>query len=224
MFCTLTALAGKHMDSALCREGAKCNKRKKMNLQCIRAFRRTFQIRDQPIETVTTFKYLGRILTSRDNDWEAAYRNLKKAKQRWATISRILARESASPRISALFYKAVIQTVLLYGSETWVISGEILQLLTSFHHGIARRLTGRFPRPIAESDEWFYPSIRETRHLAGLITMDEYLRRRRGYLELYAQQLQLLIECKQSLQRENPTRRTFWWNQPLSQTNTNNID
>jgi hypothetical protein len=97
MFCTLTALAGKHMDSALCREGAKRNKRKKMNLQCIRAFRRTFQIRDQPIETVTTSKYLGRILTSRDNDWEAAYRNLKKTKQRWATISRVLARESASP-------------------------------------------------------------------------------------------------------------------------------
>jgi hypothetical protein len=115
--------------------------------------------------------------------------------------------------------------VLLYGSETWVISGEILQLLTSFHHGIARRLTGRFPRPIAESDEWFHPGIQETRHLAGLFTMGKYLRRRWGYLELYVQQLQLLIECQQSLQRENPTRRTFWWNQPLSQANTtNNID
>jgi hypothetical protein len=97
------------------------------------------------LSPVTTFKYLGHILTSRDNNWEVAYWNLKKAKQRWATISRVLARESASPRVSALFYKAVIQTVLLYGSETWVISGKILQLLTSFHHGIARRLTGRFP-------------------------------------------------------------------------------
>jgi hypothetical protein len=69
----------------------------------------------RPIEMVTTFKYLGRILTSRDNDWEAAYWHMKKAKQRWATISRVLACESASPRVSALFYKAVIQTVLLYG-------------------------------------------------------------------------------------------------------------
>jgi hypothetical protein len=111
---------------------------------------------------VTTFKYLGRILTSRDNDWEAAYWNLKTAKQRWATISHILARESTSPQVSAFFYKAFIQMVLLYGSETWVISGEILQLLTS----------------IAESDEWLYPSIQETRHLAGLFTMDEYLCRR----------------------------------------------
>jgi hypothetical protein len=86
-------------------------------------------------------------------------------------------------------------------------------------------LIGRFPHPIAESDEWFYPSIRETRHLAGLFTMDEYLRRRRGYLELYAQQLQLLIECKQSLQRENPTRATHLLVEPTAiTTNTNNID
>jgi hypothetical protein len=60
--------------------------------------------------------------------------------------------------------------------------------------------------------------------LAGLFTMDEYLCRRWGYLELYAQQLWLLIECQQSLHCKNPTRRTFWWNQPLSQTNTNNIN
>jgi hypothetical protein len=102
---------------------------------------------------VTTFWYLGRILTTSDNNWAAARWNLKKARQRWATISRVLARESAMPRISALLYKATIQTVLLYGSETWVINDEILQLLTSFHHGAAHQLTGRYPRPIPETDE-----------------------------------------------------------------------
>jgi hypothetical protein len=92
-------------------------------------------------------------------------------------IARVLARESATPRISALFYKATIQTVLLYGSETWVVTNEILQLLTSFHHGIARRLTGRYPRPIPDTDEWTYPSIQETLRMAGLFPMEEYLRR-----------------------------------------------
>jgi hypothetical protein len=85
-------------------------------------------------------------------------------------------RESATPRILALFYKATIQTILLFGSETWVINKEILQLLTSFHHSIARRLTGRYPRPIPETDdEWTHPSIQETLHIAGLFTMEEYL-------------------------------------------------
>jgi hypothetical protein len=148
MFCTPIALAGKHLQSAICREGTRRNRRKIQNLKCIRAFRRTFQIMDQPIKrTVTTFCYLGRIITSQDNDWAAARKNLQKAKQRWTMICRILMRENASPRNSSLFYKATIQTVLLYGSETWVITNEILQLLTSFHHGTARRLTGRYPHP-----------------------------------------------------------------------------
>jgi hypothetical protein len=160
MFCTIVALTGKHLQRMICREGAKWNKRK-MNLQCIRAFRCTFHTIEQPIGTVTSFSYLGRINTSQDSDRAVARRNLQKARQRWAMISHLLMCENASPCISALFYKATIQTVLLYGSETWVITNKILQLLLpSFHHhGTARRLTGRYPHPIPETDKWSYPSI-----------------------------------------------------------------
>jgi hypothetical protein len=142
MFCTKLQLAGGHTKTVLCKQGTKRNKQKMRDLQCIRAFQRTFTIQNQPIETLTSFQYLGRIITSMDSDWEAARFNLNKARNQWMTISQVLARASASPRISALFYKATVQTVLLYGSETWVITDEILQLLTSFHHSIARRLTG----------------------------------------------------------------------------------
>jgi hypothetical protein len=137
-------------------------------------------------------------------------------------ISRILARESASPRISAMFYKATIQTVLLYGSETWVISDEILQMLTSFHHGIARWLTGRYPHPISDADDdnWIYPSIKKTLRIAGLFTMDEYLNRRRRYLEEYTGQLQKLQECQDAFQMGNTTRRVFWWNQTSTNSDT----
>jgi hypothetical protein len=135
---------------------------------------------------------------------------------RCTMICRILMRENASPRISSLFYKATIQTVLLYGSETWVITNEILQLLTSFHHGTARRLTGRYPHPNPDMDEWSHPSIHEMLQIAGLFPMDEYIRRRRRYLEQHAQHLPILHECQNSLQTENTTRRTFWWNQPLA--------
>jgi hypothetical protein len=181
MFCTLSALAGKHPESTLCREGTRRNNQRMRELQCIRAQCHTFHIRDQMLETVTNFQYLGRTLTIRDNDWTAARSNLQKAIKQWAMISRVLIRESASPRISVLFYKATIQTILLYGSETWVINDEIICMLTSFHHGIARRLTGRFPRPISgddNDDDWIHPSITETLRIAGLFTMEEYLNRR----------------------------------------------
>jgi hypothetical protein len=117
-----------------------------------------------------------------------------------------------------MFYKATIQTVLLYGSETWVITDEILQLLTSFHHSVARRLTGRHPRPSEEDDEWTYPSIKETLRIAGLHPIEEYLRRRRRYLELHARDLPILQECQAALTTERPSRRVHWWNQTLTNT------
>jgi hypothetical protein len=142
MFCTQLSLTGLHQESQICRKGAQQNKQKMKNLQCIRAFRRTLTVQDQIIENVTSFRYLGHTITSRDTDWMAAHQNLQKAQQRWMHISRVLSREGASPRISAMFYKATIQMVLLFGLETWVVNNDILQLLTSFHHSVARRLTG----------------------------------------------------------------------------------
>jgi hypothetical protein len=117
-----------------------------------------------------------------------------------------------------MFYKATIQTVLLYGSKTWVVTDEIRQLLTSFHHGIARKLTGRYPRPIGDGEEWEHPSIQETLRIAGLFPMEEYLRRRRSYLELHAQTLPILQECQTALLMERPSRRVYWWNQTLANT------
>jgi hypothetical protein len=59
-------------------------------------------------------------------------------------------------------------------------------MLTGFHHSIARRLTGRHPRPIPNTNDWEYPDIQETLRIAGLFPMNEYLQRQRKYLELHA--------------------------------------
>ena len=39
-------------------------------------------------------------------------------------------------------YKAVTQSVLLYGIEILVVTVEILKILEGFHHRAARRITG----------------------------------------------------------------------------------
>ncbi len=44
-----------------------------------------------------------------------------------------LRRENAPPRVSAKFYKAIVQSVLLYGSETWVLSPAVMARLEGFH-------------------------------------------------------------------------------------------
>ena len=39
-------------------------------------------------------------------------------------------------------YTAVAQSVLLYGSEIWLVTRDILKVLMAFHHWAARRITG----------------------------------------------------------------------------------
>jgi hypothetical protein len=120
---------GSYQESKSCREGTQRRQRDERNLVCV----------------VQEFRYLGHPLSANDNDWAAPMWNLGKARKCWAMISRVLASEGASPKISAMFYKTTIQTVLLYGAETWVVvTSDILQVLRSFHHSVVRKLTGRY--------------------------------------------------------------------------------
>ena len=80
--------------------------------------KRTFEAYRNPIETVTTFKYLGRVMTVEDDDWPAVAGNLLMAQKSWGRLARILSREGGEKRVSGNFFKAVVQAVLLFGVET----------------------------------------------------------------------------------------------------------
>jgi hypothetical protein len=48
---------------------------------------------------------------------------LRKARGTWARVGQVLQAENVPPRVAAKFYKAImVQAVLLYGSEMWVLS------------------------------------------------------------------------------------------------------
>jgi hypothetical protein len=70
------------------------------------------------LEQVQTFRYLGRPLSSTDNDRPTLYWNPGKARKRWTMVSRVLAREGAKPKVAAMFCKVIVQIVLLYGVGT----------------------------------------------------------------------------------------------------------
>ena len=53
---------------------------------------RAFQDYSRPIKTVTSFKYLGRIITASDNYYPEVVGNLRKAQDIWAHVARILGR------------------------------------------------------------------------------------------------------------------------------------
>jgi hypothetical protein len=51
----------------------------------------------------------------------------------WARVAQVLLTENALPRISAKFYKAIVQSVLLYGSKTWVLNKAVMARLEGFY-------------------------------------------------------------------------------------------
>ena len=52
-----------------------------------------------------------------------------------------------------IMYKAVYQLVILYDSESWVGTGEMLKVLEGLHHRAARRITGMTVK-CGEGREW----------------------------------------------------------------------
>ena len=70
------------------------------------------------MEGVKTFNYLGRPLDQTDDYWMAVIGNFKWAQKVWRRLGKLLIREVEDPKVAEMFYRAVTQAVLLFGSKT----------------------------------------------------------------------------------------------------------
>ena len=64
--------------------------------------------------------------TGVDEDWSEVFRNIGMAIQVWGCLVNLLRREGADPVVSEKFYQEVVQAVLLFGEETWVLTKTML--------------------------------------------------------------------------------------------------
>ena len=62
-------------------------------------------------------QYLGRLLSQDDDDVRPVRAQIREARATWARVSNVLWAQNATPPISAKFYNAVVQSLLLYGSK-----------------------------------------------------------------------------------------------------------
>ena len=74
----------------------------------------------------------GRVLSATDDDWPALIQNLTKARVDWRKMTRIPSREGARPRVSGLFFKADIHSVLLLEADMWVVTSNTGLILGGF--------------------------------------------------------------------------------------------
>ena len=203
-----------HFNSRRCQSGRARKRKRELEIEHLRALSTEFRIDDTLLENVETFRYLGRIVSATTEDWPSVSDNLRKARKSWGRFSTLLRREGASPRVCGLFYKAVVLSTLLYACETWVITKPILRALEGFHNRITRCIARLSPRYHAEQDAWEYLDIELARSRAGVYPLQRYLERRRRYLDRYARDRPLLLDCvaMDNLEQPSTPRRRYWWN------------
>jgi len=170
----------------------------------------SFHIGPSSIENVSEFQYLGRILHQADLDDATVAHNLRKAKTCWSHIYRILRSDGCSPHVMAYFYKTIVQSILLYGSETWVLSQRLRRRLDSFHLRCARLMAHRHIRQLP-TGEWEHPDSMEVLELCKMSPLSTYIAKRKTTIlqsfaiphsELYKQCLRVTSSTH---------KRLYWW-------------
>ena len=114
--------------------------------------------------------------------------------------------------MSGNFFKAVVQAVLLFGAETWVLTPRMEGALDIFQYKATCRITGRQPRRRGDR-RWVYPSLKEAMREAGLEGIRKSTTRRQNTVAQYIATRPILDLCEQATQRlgERVSRR--WWEQ-----------
>jgi hypothetical protein len=108
----------RHIRTKECRVGVDQRLQRELAISSALALRCEFTVNETVLEWVKVFKYLGRLLAQDDNDAQAIRQQMRKARGVWARVGQVLRGENVTPRVAAKFYKAVVQAILLYGSET----------------------------------------------------------------------------------------------------------
>ena len=136
MMVPLRDLNRRHLATTKCAKGGESNQRRLAEEDLQESSERMFQAYGEPLETVTYFKYLGRVLTAGGDDWPAVEVSLRKARNSWVQMRRKLIREGAEPKVLRHFFKAVVQAVLLFGEEMWVLTPRMERDLSIFQYRV----------------------------------------------------------------------------------------
>jgi hypothetical protein len=167
-------LNGGHHCTELCQRGweRRCQHAAATHSQ--HALNHVFTCNGDELARVEVFKYLGQLIAYDDADTQAMRSNLGKAWGCWAWIVRVLRAENATPWTSGMFYKATMQAVLLYGSDTWSVPPSSIKQLEGFHIQAAWQMSGLRPEK-KPNGSWSYPCSVDVLEKAGLKTITHYM-------------------------------------------------
>ena len=89
------------------------------------------------------FRYLGRPRDQTDDDWPAVRRNIMLGRSFWGRLRKLLRQEGTQPMVLAIFFSEVVQAILLYGLDMWVLLEIMERNVEGIHTGFLCQTTGK---------------------------------------------------------------------------------
>jgi hypothetical protein len=158
------------------------------------ALRQLFYVEREVLERVESFRYLGRILAQDDDDVRAVRSQIKKAQGIWSRVGQVLQKDNTPPKVSAKFYKAVVQSVLLYGIEMWN----------------KKHKPRRGPTHV-----WVYPATEDVLKECGMHSILHYIGIRQETIFWYVVDRPFHALCTTGERRRGLAPRHWWWDQKI---------
>jgi len=179
------------------------------------ALRQLFYVKGEVLEKVESFRYLRRILAQDDDDIRAVRSQIKKARGIWARVGQVLQADNTPPKVSAKFYKAVVQSDLLYSSETWNLTKTVLARLEGFHIRAAYRMANKHKPQKGLNQVWVYPATEDVLKECGMHSISHYIGVRRATIFQYLVDRPILTTCMEGERRRGSAPRQWWWEQQM---------
>jgi hypothetical protein len=140
--------------------------------------------------------------------------NLKKAQGCWARVSHVLRAENATPKTCGMFYKATVQAVLLYGSETWSLTPSSMKRLEGFHIRAAWQMSGKRPERNVDGS-WMYSRLEEVLEAVRMNSIAHYMDLRRQTVANFIVNRPIHELCMGAVRKRGSPVQPFWWDQPM---------
>ena len=127
-------------------------------------------------------------------------------------IARVLESKGAMVQAHGAMYKAVSQSVIFYGSKSWVVTGEMLKVLTEFHHKAAQRITGVVAN-CRVGRELEYQLVNEAMEAAGLHPIRVYIKKQQRTISERVACHHVYALYTEAEQMPGTSRLVQWWDQ-----------
>ena len=126
-------------------------------------------------------------------------------------MEEFIRRERTYPRVAESFYRAVTQAVLLFGSETWVLSEAMVRTVEGTQTRFQRQIMGKQIGQKADGT-WVTPRTEVTWEVKGTQSETTYIRRRQGTVAQWVTLWLIFDACAREMGYEKGGhRRDAWW-------------